>query len=106
MKLKISSVLVLLCGLLSGGMSFSQPADEKNSTAENHYFSENFKAPDPADAIEIYYYFDVKEDQGTSHDEAIKLSSDVPEGLNYRIQVAAFHNSVSNELWNAATWIR
>jgi hypothetical protein len=99
MKLKISSVLVLLCGLLSGGMSFSQPADERNSTAENHYFSENFKAPDPADAIEIYYYFDVKEDQGNSHDAAVKLSSDVPEGLNYRIQVAAFRNPVSNEFF-------
>ncbi|MBI5009164.1 MAG: SPOR domain-containing protein [Bacteroidia bacterium] len=80
-------------------MSYSQPADEKNNIAETQYFSENFKVTNPVDAVEIYYYFDVSEDHGSSPDAKFKLSSDVPEGLNYRIQVAAFRNPVSGEFF-------
>jgi len=99
MKMKLSAVTVFLCGLFSAGISYSQPADEKNNITDNQYFSERLKVPYPVDANEIYYYFDISEHQASESGTEVKLSSNIPEGLNYRIQVAAFRNAVSGEFF-------
>lgn len=95
MNLKLSTGLIFLCGIFSAGIICSQPADKKNSIAESQYFSENLRFSDPVDAVEIYSYFDVSSNTGAE----FKLSPEVPEGLNYRIQVAAFRNPVSGEFF-------
>ncbi|GEM_PF-35538 len=97
--MKLSAVTVFLCGLFSAGISYSQPADEKNNITDNQYFSERLKVPYPVDANEIYYYFDISEHQASESGTEVKLSSNIPEGLNYRIQVAAFRNAVSGEFF-------
>ncbi|MBK9388672.1 MAG: hypothetical protein IPN68_00260 [Bacteroidetes bacterium] len=103
MKLKLSSVLVLLCGFFSAGTVFSQPSDERNKITENHLFTENFKVPALHEATEIYYYFDVSGKTISNSEIPIKYNPDIPEGLNYRIQVAAFHNQVSPGLFKGIT---
>jgi hypothetical protein len=103
MKLKLSSVLVLFCGFFSAGLVFSQPSDERNKIAENRLFTENFKVPAFHEATEIYYYFDVSGKTISNSDITIKYNPDIPEGLNYRIQVAAFHNQVSPGFFKGIT---
>jgi hypothetical protein len=103
MKLKLSFVLLLICGFLSVGTVISQPSDGINKIADNHLFTENITVPASHEATEIYYYFDVSGKPASNTGIAIKYDPEVPEGLNYRIQVAAFHNQVSPEFFKGIT---
>jgi hypothetical protein len=103
MKFKLSSVLVLLCGLISASVVFSQPADERIKIAENHLYTDNFTVQAPHVATEIYSYFDVSGKSVSNSEMTLKYNPVFPDGLNYRIQVAAFHNQVSPEFFKGIT---
>ncbi len=94
MKLKISSAIIFICGLISAAKCFSQPSEERKIIADNSMYKDNLNSTAVKAEVEIYYYFEVTKGQDEESKTAINSNSDIPEGLNYRIQVAAFRNPV------------
>jgi hypothetical protein len=98
MNIKLTVVLVILCGFLSAGIAFTQPADEGKIADRNIAFrsnTENSGDLPTTDAVEIYYYFTVSENIAGDPETKVEINPDVPEGLIYRIQVGAFRYPVS-----------
>ena len=106
MAKKILAVLIFLCGLLSGGVSYSQDAYENNYIVEKKEIkrdTEISKSPVLSVGGDIYYYFDVNHNPLTDPGVKIQIDPDVPEGLNYRIRVAVFRNPVSPQVFRGIT---
>jgi len=103
---KILTSFIVFYGLLSAEAVQSQVADEKYYLVKNsdiQLYAEGIKDPFHSDASDIYYYFEVPDKPVTEAGATIEINSNVPEGLIYRIQVAAFRNPVSPQVFKGIT---
>lgn len=100
------AAFMILCGLLSAGVSYSQGAIENSFTVETTEIkrdTERLKSPVLPAGGDIYYYFEVLDNPVTDPGAKIEIDPDVPDGLNYRIRVAVFRNPVSPKVFRGIT---
>lgn len=96
MKLKYKVILaIMLGGILSSGITYSQV---QNNNGRNS----NGKSGLPVKTVQqdkaqrdIFSYFEISEEMAANSEAGIEVDPAVPEGLVYRIQVAAFRRPVS-----------
>jgi hypothetical protein len=96
MKLKTSAILaIMLGGILSSGIVFSQSNNSRNNNLNVRVASENGNGHQDKVAGDVYSYFEVSEEMAANSEAGIEVDPAVPEGLVYRIQVAAFRRPVA-----------
>ena len=96
MKLRYKVILaIMLGGILSSGITYSQV---QNNNGRNS----NGKSGLPVKTVQqdkaqrdIFSYFEISEEMAANSEAGIEVDPAVPEGLVYRIQVAAFRRPVS-----------
>lgn len=100
------TVFFALGGLLYIEEGYSQAADIERSTVINANIQPDTKSlnePLFSDNGDIYYYFEIPNKPVTDRPANLLIDPDVPDGLVYHIQVAAFRNPVSPAFFKGIT---